>query len=139
MPSALRRSKSHPLVALGVSLCAVACGHERVRPAVSAIELRENNDAPVVDDSAVLDGLATYDEYDPNVLSRDLERVERYYRARGYYEAKVTAARVLGIDPKHVSIEIRVVPGEPVTVRRVQLSGVASVPLQVGSQIARAR
>lgn len=138
MPGALRRSKSHLLVALGFSLC-VACEHESTRPLVSSIDLRETDDSQVVDDAAVLDGLATYDEYDPSLLSRDLERVERYYRARGYYEAKVRAARVLQLDGRHVRIEIRVVPGVPVTVRRVDMPGLAYLPAAVTKEVLRAR
>ncbi len=138
MPGALRRSKSHALVALGLVL-GVACAPAPTRPVVTAIELRETSEPPAVDDGPVLDGLATYDEYDPNVLSRDLQRVERYYRARGYYEAKVTAARVLTVDPKHVRVELRVAPGEPVTVRSVNLPGIASLPFEVVSEVTAAR
>ena len=134
MPGALRRSKSHLLVALGLSL-GVACKAAPTRPVVSAIDLRESNDERVVDDSAVLDGLATYDEYDPSVLARDLERIERYYRARGFYEAKVTAARVLLLDGKHVRIEIRVVPGPPVVVRSIHLPA----PFEVSTKLTKAR
>ena len=106
---------------------------------VSGIDLRDTDDARVVDDAAVLEGLATADEYDPSLLSRDLERVERYYRARGYYEAKVTAARVLQLDGRHVKIEIRVAPGVPVTVRRVDIPGVANLPSLVTKEVLRAR
>ena len=138
MPGTLRRSTSHLLVALGL-LLGVACKPESTRPIVSAIDLRENSAERAVEGSAVLDGLATYDEYDPNVLSRDLERIERYYRARGYYEAKVTAARVLGVDPRHVRIEIRVVPGEPVRVHSVTLRGLANLPFSVVPEVTAAR
>ncbi|MEI9954666.1 MAG: BamA/TamA family outer membrane protein [Pseudomonadota bacterium] len=125
-------------MALGLSLCA-ACERESTRPIVTAVDLRETDDSRVVDDSAVLDGLATTDEYDPSVLSRDLERVERYYRARGYYEAKVSAARVLELDGKHVKLEIRVAPGVPVTVRSVEIPGVANLPPLVTKEVLRAR
>ena len=138
MPGALRRSKSHLLVALGLLLCA-ACEREHTRPIVSAIDLRETDDARVVDDEAVLEGLATADEYDPTLLSRDLERIERYYRARGYYEAKVSAARVLALDGKHVKLELRVARGVPVTVRRVDVPGVANLPALVTKEVLRAR
>ena len=140
MRGALRRSKRHLLVAAGLSLCA-ACGHgsESSRPSVSAIDLRDTEDARVVDDGPVLDGLATADEYDPSLLARDLERVERYYRARGYYEAKVTAARVLQLDGRHVKIEIRVEPGVPVMVRRVDVPGLANLPTLVTKEVLQAR
>jgi len=138
LPGALRRSKSHLLVALGLLLCA-ACEQSSTRPLVSAVDLREAADTRLVDDDALLDGLATADEYDPTVLSRDLERIERYYRARGYYEAKVTAARVLELDGKHVKLEIRVAPGVPVTVRSVEIPGLADLPPQVTQEVLRAR
>jgi len=134
LPGALRRSKSHLLVALGL-LLGVACKAESSRPIVSAIDLRESGDSAAVDESAVLGGLATYDDYDPNVLSRDLERVERYYRARGYYEAKVTAARVLGVDPRHVRIEIRVAPGKQVLVGEIKTHGLQGLPVRVSADI----
>ena len=35
-----------------------------------------------------------YEVFDPNTLQRDLARVERYYRARGYYSVRVRAGRV---------------------------------------------
>jgi outer membrane protein assembly factor BamA len=121
-----RRSKSHLLVALGLLLC-VACARTHTRPIVSALEVSETGERREVDDAPIVDGLATSDEYDPSVLSRDLERVERYYRARGYYEAKVTAARVLGRDPKHVQIEIRVDPGKQVLVGTVRPDGLSAL------------
>jgi len=137
LPGALRRSKSHALVALGLLSC--ACGQQTTRPVVSSIDLRETAGSQVVDDAAVLEGLATSDEYDPTLLSRDLERIERYYRARGYYEAKVTAARVLELDGKHVKLELRVVPGVPVTVRSVEIPGLVQLPPAVTKEVLRAR
>ena len=137
MPGALRRSKSHLFVALGLTF-GVACAPAPTRPIVSAIELRETDDERVVDDGAVLDGLATSGEYDPNVLSRDLERVERYYRARGYYEAKVTASRVLTLDGRHVRIELRVAPGRPVMVGDVNVLGIAGLPINLSTEAIRA-
>ncbi len=35
----------------------------------------------------------TWPVYDRNVFERDLQRIERWYRARGFYDARVTAAR----------------------------------------------
>jgi outer membrane protein insertion porin family/translocation and assembly module TamA len=79
----------------------------------------------------IWDGVAfEYEVFDDNVLARDLERVERYYRARGYYEAKVTAARVIRVDEHHVRVEIRVEEGEPVRLAAVPtITGTARFPL----------
>jgi outer membrane protein assembly factor BamA len=77
------------------------------RPFVSSIEIQGLRDA---DPDEIEDGLSTaesprlfgivervleYATYDRHVLSRDLARIERALRARGYYEAKVTSARVI--------------------------------------------
>ncbi|MEO8901061.1 MAG: BamA/TamA family outer membrane protein [Polyangiaceae bacterium] len=140
MPGALRRSKSYAVVALALALgLCVACAPAPTRPVVTAIDLRENDAQHKVDAAAILDGLATYEEYDPNVLSRDLERVERFYRARGYYEAKVTASRVLTLDARHVRIEIRVSPGKPVLVNSMSLPGLVDLPFAVVSEVTSAR
>lgn len=98
-------------------------------PAISDVEILG---ADAVKASDILDGLATaesprflgiwdgvvfdYEVYDEELLARDLERIERYYRARGYYEAKVTAARVLRVDEHHVRVQLRVHEGNPVVV-----------------------
>ena len=49
-----------------------------------------------------------YELFDRSVLQRDLERVERYYRARGYYEAHARAGRVEYVSADHVRV-VRIV------------------------------
>jgi len=60
-----------------------------------------------------------YALYDRHVLAYDLARVERYYRARGYYEAHARAGRVIDTGDQHVRVEIFVEEGQPVIVREV--------------------
>jgi outer membrane protein insertion porin family/translocation and assembly module TamA len=62
-----------------------------------------------------------YEKLDPFVLERDLERVERLYRARGYYEAHAKAARVRKVGKERVRVEIVVEEGEPVKVSRARI------------------
>jgi outer membrane protein insertion porin family/translocation and assembly module TamA len=62
-----------------------------------------------------------YEQLDPFVLDRDLARVERLYRARGYYEAHARAARVRKTGPERVRVEIVVDEGEPVVIGNVQV------------------
>jgi outer membrane protein assembly factor BamA len=61
-----------------------------------------------------------YQRFDPFVLERDLARVERLYRAQGYYEAHARAARVRKLDDK-VAVQIVVDEGEPVRVAKVEM------------------
>jgi outer membrane protein assembly factor BamA len=74
-----------------------------------------------------------YSTYDPAVLAKDLERMERWCRTRGFYEAKVQVARVVHTDGHHVRVEVEVSLGEPVTVRRVDSRGLALLPPNVVS------
>jgi len=84
--------------------------------------------------------------YDRAVFERDLERVERWYRARGYYDARVVTAafdppvatdndRTTGNDGEpvceqdaddegcRVSLTVRVAEGRPVQVARIRIQG----------------
>lgn len=65
--------------------------------------------------------LFRYERFDRLVLERDLARVERYYRARGYYEARARAGRVLRTGESTVVIEIEVDEGPPTLVTKVDL------------------
>lgn len=79
-----------------------------------------------------------YSTYDSNVLARDLLRVERYLRARGYYEAKVLAAQVIRTGPHSVRVELNVYEGEPVRVTRID-PGLSRLPFDVMGKANRAR
>jgi outer membrane protein insertion porin family/translocation and assembly module TamA len=65
-----------------------------------------------------------YAIYDRFVLEQDLRRIERFYQARGYYEAEVRCARTYTVSSGHVRVEIVVNEGEPVRVRSRELEGV---------------
>jgi hypothetical protein len=62
-----------------------------------------------------------YERLDPFVLQRDLERIERYYRTRGYYEAHVHAGRVIRRPDRSVQVEIAVDEGLPMQIGKVDL------------------
>ncbi len=64
-----------------------------------------------------------YELLDRSVVQRDLERVERYYRARGYYEAQARAGRIQFKGDKHVEVTVEVQEGDPVVVREARVSG----------------
>jgi outer membrane protein assembly factor BamA len=147
MASGQNAPRSSPLPTLAVWLgCvagAIACRAYPAQPVVADVEISGTED---VDVGALENGLSTaetphlfgilprvleYSTYDPAVLARDLERTERFLRARGYYEAKVRAARVVHIDPHHVRVELDVTLGDPVVVRRIDPAGIALLPSEV--------
>jgi outer membrane protein assembly factor BamA len=70
-----------------------------------------------------------YELYDRGVLQRDLERVERYYRARGFYEAHVRAGRVRYKSDNHVEVTIEVEEGRPVIIREARIDGLSGLAM----------
>ncbi len=69
-----------------------------------------------------------YSVFDETTLEKDLERIERFYRARGYYDARVRAARVVRTGERSVRVQIVLEEGELVRVEKVQVSGITELP-----------
>src|SRR5205085_11076708 len=69
-----------------------------------------------------------YETFDRFVLQRDMARVERFYRARGYYDARARAGRVVRKSENHVEIEIVVEEGKPIAVRDISFLGMEGLP-----------
>ena len=78
-----------------------------------------------------------YELFDRLTLQRDLARVERYYRARGFYEAHARAGRVIRRSDGHVEVEIVVEEGPPTLIGKLELSGVDQLPPDVRRRIER--
>lgn len=127
----------HPFVVSVVALTALtASACYRVPPGQSAIDSVKLEGLEDVDEDDLLDHIATressrflglfqgvvfdYEIFDPYALRRDLQRVERYLRARGFYDAQVYAARVVESGNK-VRVTIGVTQGNPVTVDSVSI------------------
>ena len=126
-----------PLFFVFLTLFCVGCTSVPAgRSAVKSVELT-GNDAIDADD--LREKIATADSpkflgffqgvvYDWNVfdrfvLERDLQRIERYYRARGYYHARVRAGRVFFVANNKVRVDIIIEEGEKMLVARVDLHG----------------
>jgi translocation and assembly module TamA len=65
--------------------------------------------------------------FDPDVWKTDLRRIERYYRERGYYQAKVIESR---IEPhgKEVDVHAKVEEGAPTRIGSVTIDGLDDLP-----------
>jgi outer membrane protein assembly factor BamA len=74
-----------------------------------------------------------YEVFNRYVLEKDLQRIERYYRARGYYRARARAARVV-YSGRSARVTIVIEEGPPVLVRRVDVYGIEGL-----SPVVRAR
>jgi outer membrane protein insertion porin family/translocation and assembly module TamA len=135
----------------GANRCFLKRAYPAERFVISEVVVSGNE---VLSEREILEGLATtasprflfvaqgvgfdYEVFDETLLASDLERIERLYRTRGYYEAKVTASRVVRLDRHHVRVEIEVDEGPPdpygerdhavVLVRQVNLVGLEKLP-----------
>ena len=78
--------------------------------------------------------------YDEPVFTRDLDRIERFYRARGYYDARIANVeqekddedRLIGL---HVTIE----ENKPVVVTKVDIEGLDGLPASTKRRLERAQ
>ena len=78
-----------------------------------------------------------YSVYDRYALAYDLARVERLYRARGYYEAHARAARVIPTGARRVRVEIVVDEGPAVVVDDVRFHWDAPVDPRADAALRR--
>ena len=127
-----------------VSALALSAGCTYVPTGRSAIDTVSVHGADAIPPGDITDRLATtespkflglmrgivydYSIYDDSVLQRDLARVERYYRGRGFLDAHARAARVTKVSANHVRVDITVDEGPPTLDRDVRLDGIAGLP-----------
>lgn len=125
------------------ALLALLGGCASIPPGRSAVDDVTVLGADKVDDTDIEERIATapsprflglfqgvvydYEIFNRFVLQRDLARVERYYRARGFYQARVRAGRVRKIASDKVHVEIVVTEGPPVLVNRVTIAGLTGL------------
>jgi len=76
-----------------------------------------------------------YEVFDPNTLQQDLARVERFYRARGYYQAHARAGRVHVEKDNHVKVEVVVEEGPPTLTKDVSVDGLEALPEAVTKSV----
>jgi outer membrane protein assembly factor BamA len=108
------------------------------KDAVDAVEI---SGAPPDTADDILKGLATkptpgfwgkreFSTLDEAQLARDIERIERELRRRGYYEARVIATRIIFKKERHVRVELEINSGEPIIIRELKTTGLAELPFE---------
>lgn len=123
--------------------CLMATACSSVPEGRSAVDEVEVVGAEAVSADELLDAIATkenprflglfegvvyeYSLFDESILERDLARIERAYRKRGYYDAHVRAGRIHAEGDDEVHVQIEVEEGEPVLVEEVVLEGLDGV------------
>ncbi len=76
-----------------------------------------------------------YEVFDQNTFQQDLARVERFYRARGYYNAHAREGRVFVKSDKHVKVEVIVEEGVPTLNKGLSIDGLEGIPEKVRAKV----
>ena len=112
------------------ALAACLATHERARFQIDLGTSPEPEcGVPPFDSSRVTIGLwrwpwTEWPLFDRTVFDRDIERVQRWYRARGFYEAHVLSSEVTDDDDEHeTSITLNVTEGRATFVHSIRLLG----------------
>jgi outer membrane protein assembly factor BamA len=138
----MRLSSLNILALLAAAPLSVGC--TSVPPGRSAIDTVKVHGNDALSSGDITDRLATtespkflglmrgvvydYSIYDESVLQRDLARLERYYRGRGFLDARARAARVTKVSESHIRVDITVDEGPPTLNREVKLDGLDGLP-----------
>src|SRR5690242_11555613 len=75
--------------------------------------------------------------FDEDAWKTDLRRIEKYYRAQGFYQAKVTREEVKPHGRKEVDVVASVEEGDPTHVGSVDLHGFDDLPQDEGYAAAK--
>jgi hypothetical protein len=77
--------------------------------------------------------------YDEPVFDRDLSRIQRWYRARGFYEAKLGAVQRQPNDAAHtIDLSVDVAEGEPILVEQIAVQGIDKLDAELQRRVLRA-
>jgi len=86
------------------------------------IEGAEQISASELKDIIVTDG-----RYDPNTWQADLRRLQRYYQAQGFYNARIVEQSVSASRRQTVRIRVVVEEGKPTRVAHLEISGLGAL------------
>jgi len=83
----------------------------------------------------VLPWMVAREWFDPIAWQADLRRIQRFYEANGYYQARVVEDVVTETKPKHVKLLVRLREGEPARVNTVDLVGLEALPPEMQAEV----
>jgi outer membrane protein assembly factor BamA len=143
------RRKTSVWRACGFALVVGLLGCSKIPPGRSAVDSIRIVNARTLGGGEIQDRIATeasakflylfqgvafdYSVYDESTLQRDMARIERFYRSKGFLDAHARVAHVLQVKKDHVRIEIVVQEGPPTLNRNVTVVGVDGLPKDVAN------
>ncbi|MDP1826473.1 MAG: BamA/TamA family outer membrane protein [Archangium sp.] len=75
--------------------------------------------------------------FDPVTWQADLRRIQRFYEANGYYQARVLSDVVTEVRPKHVKLLVKLREGEPARVNTVDILGLEALPPEMQADVVK--
>jgi translocation and assembly module TamA len=132
----LRLSRGGTLAgAAALALAACATGPKRDLPQVHSVRIQG---AKQVSEGDVKERILTTEKswipfsrrqyFDEDAWRTDLRRIEKYYRARGFYQARVVGEEVKKRGAKEVDVVASVEEGEPTRIGAVDVRGLDDLP-----------
>lgn len=73
--------------------------------------------------------------FDPITWQADLRRLQRYYEANGYYQARVLEDVVTEVKPRHVKLLVKLREGAPARVTTVDVFGLEGLPAEMQAEV----
>ena len=146
MVSVIRRSAG--VLAAAFALALAGCATRPDRPTVASVDVQGARQVAVSDitdklatrpDSKLLGIHMAYELYDRFVVERDIKRIERYYRSRGFYRALVVAGRVTPASDDKVDVEFLVEEGPPTTLATVRVDTGSALRPAAAKALAKAQ
>lgn len=141
----------HLLLALALGLLAAGCatsrGAQQEPPGPKVVDL-EIQGAEQLKPGAIKSRILTSESpwwaflpfvsphyFDPEAWQADLQRIERFYQAEGYYQARVLSAQVQPRGEEAVALQVQVEEGEPTLLGSVEVSGLEPLEPPVREQV----
>ena len=75
--------------------------------------------------------------FDPITWQADLRRIQRFYEANGFYQARVLEDVVTEVTPRHVKLLVKLREGEPARVTTVELLGLDDLPKEMQADLVK--
>lgn len=115
-------------------LCGCATTGDAERPTGPVVKQLEIDGTKKLDEDEIKKKILTAEKswwrfwedaprYEPNAWLADLRRIERYYQANGFYDAKVISDAVKPLPGNTVALSVRVEEGESTTISRIDVTG----------------
>jgi translocation and assembly module TamA len=92
----------------------------------------------ILTSASFLEGLPWVGEtqrFDPNTWQADLRRVERYYQARGFYQARVEGDEVIPTGKDNVKLRVRIDEGAPTLLSELRVEGLDALPADLREKV----